>query len=123
MHHQVGCCTWTYTGFVLKLKCRVLFYQDKQGSWHHTDHCKAHDKVAAAHFTQVQLQMLVTGKPWAYLVSWACSEANIRKIALDLEWLQATLELLGNIQLQFFSKGIVPGEAFYKENDAVAQQA
>ena len=51
------------TGFVLELKRRVPVYQDKQGSWHHTDHSKAHDKVAAVHYTQVQLQLLVTGKP------------------------------------------------------------
>ena len=55
------------TEYVLELKCRVPFYQAKQGSWHHTDHSRAHEKVASAHFAQVQLQMLVTGKPWAYL--------------------------------------------------------
>ena len=32
-------------GSVLELKCTVPFYQDKQGSWHHADHSKAHDKV------------------------------------------------------------------------------
>ena len=103
----------------------VPFYQDKQGSWHHTDHSKAHDKVAAAKFTQlkVQLQMLVTGNPWAYLVSWSCSEANICKTALDLEWLQAALQLLCNIQWQFLSKGVVPSEVFYKENHALALQS
>ena len=111
------------TGSVLELKCRVPSYQDKKGSWHHTDHSNAHDKVAAAHFTQVQLQMLVTGKPWSYLVSWSCSDANIRKIALDFEWLQAALQMLCIIQQQFLSKGIVPSEAFYKENHAVALRA
>ena len=67
--------------------------------------------------------MLVTGKPWAYLLSWSCSDANIRKIALDLEWLQAALQLLCNIQQQFLSKGVVSSEAFYKENHAIALRA
>lgn len=113
------------TGSVLELKFRVPFYQDKRGSWHHTDHFTAHDKVAVAHFKRMQLQILVSGKPWAYLSAWSCSEANTRKIALDPEWLQAALQLFCNIQLQFSSKGIaiVPSEAFYKENDAVALRA
>ena len=110
------------TGSVLELKFRVPFYQDKRGSWHRTDHFTAHDKVAVANFTQMQLQILVSGKPWAYLSAWSCSEA--RKIALDPEWLQAALQLFYNIQLQFSSKGTaIVGKAVYKENDVVALRA
>ena len=103
---------------LLECKTKAPFYQDADKRWHWTRKTQPDASVSAEHYSQVQMQLLVTGKANAYLVSWACSSANIFKITINFEWLQAALELLSSIQAKFLSKREVPPESFYKEKSA-----
>ena len=63
---------------------------------------------------QVQLQKLVTGKPWANLMSW---------YSQDCTGLGVPASCTSDVMQHPTSKGTVPNEAFYKERYAVALRA
>lgn len=106
-------------GCVLELKTKVPFCQDdKDGKWHFISSSAPNAAVTAEHFCQVQIQMLVTGKSKAYLVSWAHKAAKIFKIDVHFQWLQAALLLLCDTQQQYLGQGQTPPEVFYKASAA-----
>ena len=86
---------------LLECKTKAPFYQDANKLRHCTCKTQPDASVSAMHRSQVKIQLLVTGKADAYLVSWACSSATKSKITINFEWLQAALELLSNIKAIF----------------------
>ena len=73
---------------VLELKSKLPFsHFCKQ--WRFSDESTPGTEIDAAHFAQVQLEMLVTGKRQAYLVYWSCTVTNVFRVDIDYEWLTA----------------------------------
>ena len=77
---------------VLELKAKVP-YSCIREQWRFIENSSPKEKVEAAHFAQVQLEMLVT-KEQAYLVYWSCTTTHIFRICVGYEWLTVALELL-----------------------------
>ncbi len=102
-------------GCVLELKTKVPFRQDdKDGKWHFISSSAPNAAVTAEHFCQVQ--MLVTGKSKAYLVSWAHKGAKIFKNDVHFQYrLQAALLLLCDIQQQYLGQGQHHPRCFTKQ--------
>ncbi len=101
-----------YQEYLLQLKTELPFRQDdKGGKWHFISSSAPDAAVTAELFCQRQIQMLVTGKSRAYLVSWPHKAAKIFKIAVHLQWPQAALLLFCDIQQQYLGQGQTPPEA------------
>lgn len=102
---------------VLELKSKVPFsFYKKQ--WHFIHDSEPSTVIDAAHYAQVQLEMLVTGKHQAYLVYWACTVTHTFRVAMDVEWLTMALTLLEKINMQFLRQGMSPSEEFYLSPEA-----
>ena len=105
---------------VLELKAKIPFsYVSKQ--WRYIDSSTPASKVEAAHFVQVQLEMLVANKKTAYLVYWSCNGTHVFKLSMDYEWLQAALTLLCTIQKLHLGKGETPPTDFYTGDSSTHQ--
>ena len=95
---------------LLGCKTKAPFRQTNNSKWHRLREPAPDAKVTAEHYCQVQMQLLVTGKCSAYLVSWSCAEANIFRIDVNYEWVTAALQLLCTVQRQYLIQGQVQEE-------------
>ena len=102
---------------VLELKAKVPFSFCKR-QWRFIDDSKPSTDIDCAHYAQVQLEMLVTGKQQAYLVYWACTVTHTFRVVLDVEWLTMALTLLQEVNVQFLRQGMSPSEEFYSSEAA-----
>ena len=83
---------------VLELKSKVPFSHFRK-QWRFIDESKPSTHIEAAHFAQIQLKMLVTGKSQAYLVYWSCTVTNTFRVVIDFKWLKEALTLLQEINI------------------------
>ncbi|DBA82071.1 TPA: hypothetical protein ACH3X2_006815 [Trebouxia sp. C0005] len=86
--------------------------------WRFIDESMPGTEMDAAHFAQVQLEMLVTGKSQAYLVYWSCTVTNVFRVVVDYEWLTEALTLLQEINNHFLKQGMSPSVVFYMGTQA-----
>ena len=79
--------------------------------------------VDAAHYAQVQLQMLVTGTKQAYLVYWSCTATHTFRVPVNYDWLTAALTVLREANKAFLAEGKAPTEEFYAGDETKALRA
>ena len=102
---------------VLELKSKVPFSHFRK-QWRFIEESTPGTEIDAAHFAQVQLEMLVTGKSHAYLVYWSCTVTNVFRAVIDCEWLTEALTLLQEVNIHFLKQGISPSVEFYSSTEA-----
>ncbi len=99
------------SGSVLELKSKVPFSHLRK-QWRFIGESTPGTEIDAAHFAQVQLEMLVTGKSQAYLVYWSCTVTNVFRVVIDYEWLTEALTLLQEVNIHFLEQGMSPSVEF-----------
>ena len=102
---------------VLELKSKVPFSHVRK-QWRFIKESTPGTEIDAAHFAQVQLEMLVTGKSQAYLVCWSCTVTNVFRVVIYYEWLTEALTLLQEINIHFLKQGMSPPMEFYSGTQA-----